>query len=473
MRYRKVIRSLRAGFFGSAAILLAVTGCNKSSPPAPTVESKAESKPASPIIAREPLDWNLETLVRAYEKVGSKNSQWDDPAKNALTLFARFRSGNVETNEPATKIIGTNCDLAIAAGCDDPMIGYLHARYSRQKEHDARAFALAADALERSQYPAIRKFYASLRAAEHIVSKAGRTNTPPEVHKYRMQATTHLTAAITDKSIPIREVDEACHQMLKALDRNSAQYTFCWQRVEPPLTANWPEEPVTWLLKGIAYTKLAWFARGGGYANTVSDQQADLFAQKLTLAQQALETAWQKDPADPRIACAMMTIELGQGRGRGHMEMWFSRAMVLDPNCYDACDAKRYYLEPKWYGSAEEMLAFGRDCVRTKAWGGHVPLVLVDAHAALVGYLDESQRAAYWKQPGVWTDLKAAFERFFELEPNAIGWRHNYAKYAYLCEQWKDLNKQLTYLDNVNYDYFGGEAEFEKMVRLAKEHARK
>jgi len=35
------------------------------------------------------------------------------------------------------------------------------------------------------------------------------------------------------------------------------------------------------------------------------------------------------------------------------------------------------------------------------------------------------------------------------------------------------LNEQIKLLGGVNYDYFGGRAEFDKMVKLAAEHTRK
>lgn len=168
----------------------------------------------------------------------------------------------------------------------------------------------------------------------------------------------------------------------------------------------------------------------------------------------------------------MLTVIMGKSSGRDQMETWFQRAMALDTNFYEACHAKLYFLEPKWYGSAEEMLEFGRECAQSTEWGGRVPLILVDAHRALSGYLAESNRLEYWKQPEVWPDLKMAFDRFFELNPDEISWYHNYAWYAYHGEQWKVLNELLPKLGPVNYDYFGGKEEFDKMVQLAKEHAK-
>jgi hypothetical protein len=84
---------------------------------------------------------------------------------------------------------------------------------------------------------------------------------------------------------------------------------------------------------------------------------------------------------------------------------------------------------------------------------------------------DSEEKSNYWKLPDVWPDIEAAFERFFELNPDAIGYYHNYAWYAYRSEQWNKLNELIPKLGPVNYKYFGGEDEFNKMLRLAKEHA--
>src|SRR5437763_636781 len=150
------------------------------------------------------------------------------------------------------------------------------------------------------------------------------------------------------------------------------------------------------------------------------------------------------------------------------MEQWFKRGNDLNPDYYDIFYAKLYYLEPKWYGSPEDMLEFGRECVASKKWGEHVPLILRDAHEALAKYVAAPDREKYWKQPEVWADLKSAFEKFFKLNPEETGWRHNYAQYAYRAEDWGVLNHQLPLLGYTNFEFFGGQQVFEKMVRAAQ-----
>jgi len=423
------------------------------------------------------LKWNLETLVGDYERHGRRNPKWDESAKASLTSLAETRSLSGSTNAMAAlaKIPGA-VKTAVSNGCDDPMIHYLHLRFVLWSENQtpkerAETYALVAEALLTSQYAPIRKFYAAWRAAETY--NPGGTNMSAEVHRWRRLANRYLNEAVSDKSMPPAEVYEACDSLLEAVKNNQRQYEEFYQALEPTLFRNWPADSALYLLKGRFYTHDAWLARGRGFADKVTEEGWRVFADRLAEAEQALGKAWELNPRDERIACEMMTVELGQGKGRPRMEMWFKRATELNPNYYEAFSSKLYYLEPKWHGSAEDMIAFGRECVNSKKWGGHVPLVLRDAHESLVKYVDKAQQADYWKRPAVWKDIKAAFDKFFELNPTETRWRHNYALYAYRAGQWDELNRQLPLLGEINFDFFGGREKYGQMVQLAKEHARK
>ncbi|MDB6129624.1 MAG: hypothetical protein JWM04_731, partial [Verrucomicrobiales bacterium] len=79
----------------------------------------------------------------------------------------------------------------------------------------------------------------------------------------------------------------------------------------------------------------------------------------------------------------------------------------------------------------------------------------------------------YWKKPGVWDDLHASFERFFELNPEAAGARHNYARAAYQCGKYDAFLEQVALFPNTNFVYFGGKDQFDNMVKTASTRAAK
>jgi len=225
------------------------------------------------------------------------------------------------------------------------------------------------------------------------------------------------------------------------------------------------------LIKGHYFIDLAWKARGSDYANNVAASQWTQFAEKLKKAEAELEGAWELNPKQPLIAEEMMTLELGQGKGRDRMELWFQRAMQLNPNDYRACCQKLYYLEPKWYGSARAELAFGRECVASTNWGGQVPLVLVDAHRAVMDDLPDEKQKDYWLSPTVWEDLKSAYSKYLKTHPKDLLQRSNYAIFAYMSQHWDVLNEQLLLLGPDNYRFFGDEDKISDIVGAAKRHA--
>src|SRR5437867_8002252 len=93
----------------------------------------------------------------------------------------------------------------------------------------------------------------------------------------------------------------------------------------------------------------------------------------------------------------------------------------------------------RWYGSIEKMIQFGRECGTNTNWRGRVPRWRADAYSEALRELSGDDRNGFWTRPGVWTDVRAAFERFFELNPDQVGWRHDYARYAFRCEQWQEF----------------------------------
>ena len=154
-------------------------------------------------------------------------------------------------------------------------------------------------------------------------------------------------------------------------------------------------------------------------------------------------------------------------KGRTRMQQWFNRAITLATNYYDAAKLMSFYLEPRWYGSADEALEFARSCVTSTNMGGRVPLVLADVHHSLAAYQKLKDSPQYWQRSEVWDDVRSAYDRFFALNPDASGYRHDYALDAYLCGHYAEFLAQAKLFPWTNFQYFGGEDKFRQMLTRA------
>ena len=452
---------------GCVLVGLLLAGCNRAHPTTAAERAAAD---------RSRLKWSLSTTVEVYKKAGHTNPEWDEPAEAALTEFARV--GALASDEDALSVLSNNCTIAISAGCDDPMIQYLHLRFPTDDISKAKlteAYGRLAPEMEGSAYPKIRKFYVWLRTHRVVTQAYGYgTNVPQQFLQLGAwsRAESDLMDALSDRTMPPEAAYDACHELLEIWDSSAEHYASLYHACEKKLPWSWKNEPMILLLKGEANIHFAWDARGNGTSDTVSKKSWKIFEDDLEVAEKSLTRAWEINPTKPRIAHEMMRVELGQGQGRERMEMWFKRAMQANSNYYDACAMKLIYLEPKWYGSPKDALEFGRECASNPNWGGHIPLILMDAHMALRSTLtDDAEKANYWKRPEVWEDLKLAFDRFFELNPEETSWYHNYAWYAWQAGQWAEFNATIPKLGYVNYNYFGGREKFDAMVAEARQRA--
>ncbi len=421
------------------------------------------------------LAYNLKTTVEAYNSVGSKSPVWNQAATNCLEIFAEIRAITNGSSAELINKLATGLAKLNASKCNDPLIDYLYTKavycQSHSPSENALAFEHAASALEKSGYPAIRKFYANYWAAYYYAS-LGTNQTKAE--SFLNEASFRLKSALEDNAMPSIEADQACDRIMTITFWPDPGRWNAYSIFEPALTNRWNGTSWELLAKGRAYLTYGWIARGRGYADSVADEGWTSMRHRLEIAADSLEAAWKLNPNDLRICLEMMRVELGQGKGPDRLELWFRRGMKLDPANYDVCYQKLEYLRPRWYGSIDEMIQFGRECTLNTNYAGSVRLLLADAHYEASRELqDESAREAYWKRTNVWPDIQLAFSQFFKLYPKEVGYRHNYARYAAWCGQWQEFEKQVKLFPSTNYSYFGGVERFNQMVKYAAQQTKK
>jgi hypothetical protein len=412
--------------------------------------------------------WLKRTLVDAYDRSGKKNPKWDADARELLRLTAEEWVGKRWYAPSELAPLVSAFRKAEQAGCDDPLILYAGGRfYDNSFRHDQ-----AAQKMEASSYHPVHRAHALLRAAQWYASQAPGPETTRQINRQLDSAIKLLPEIAKDKEVPtaitvalLEKLQEGHRPVLN--DRNAA-----FDKINFELEKAIPNSSVLYTFQGKFYINWAWDARGSGWANTVTEDGWRVFGQRLAQAQTALEKAWQLDPTNSDAATAMITVELGQGHGRDLMEQWFKRAMTTDPDNYQACSNKLYYLEPKWHGSPGEMLAFARECRQGGNWKGRLPFIMVEAHQNLAQY-NRNNPAAYFLQPEVWPDIKSVFEPYLKQNPNAAYERSRYAFFAGACGQWDESHRQFTQLGkDVDQRPFGDAATLEQFRRQAAANAK-
>jgi hypothetical protein len=414
--------------------------------------------------------FNVTTSLSEYNRVGSHNPKWDDDARRALRIYAPPPlAGEVE-------IEGDHAALAAALqrtlhdGCDDPLIVYLalleHA-YADNPSPDelARRYTAAERALLGSGYSTMRKFYGSVRAleadfnarqnADGTVGRPCPGNMAPanawpvgtDVKSSFRHAQDLLLTLLQGTDLPPSLWEDGVDAFLEFASADPDGVALVLEPLAKLFESGELKEPSyrTKLIEGQFWVKYAWQARGGDWANTVTEQGWQLFGERLKKARAALEVAWKLDPTQQEAPREMLNVVLGQGSDDEELDRWFRRANDALPDQYETGRYKLLCLEPKWGGSAEEMIAFGRQCLATHDWASRITMILYQAHYRLAkDYSDNF--VTYWRQPEVWADIHALFEPFLAANPTEYSDRTAYAFCAYNAGEWKVAHEQFEIL---------------------------
>ena len=440
---------------GLAMALGFVAGCAPQPPPPthaqaqvdqPTTEELATDDPAQPWDRPIPQDYPRSfqrridsyafyrrTLDEAYDRVGQRDPKWDEAAKRALERaatswhmsYVEFPRGD-DSARQLLWIAIVACREALAAGCDDPLIRVVEALSAYDfnepnSTENIHRLLPAVAALERSDYPAIRKVWAlSAAAAAAALSEAA---TPEERQGADQTIDLLLKWLAISARADERDVDanfyrESALRLLIQTRRaltNDVEETLAWITAQVQPT---PELEVNWLQARCTFLRsYAWEARGNGYADTVTEEGNRLMQERLDDARRSIERAWTLRPGDALTACCGLDTTIGGSGDRAEMEEWFRRAMTADGDCWRACQSKLYWLEPKWYGSPEEVIAFGRQCGATNNSIAGLTTFEPEAYLLADSGPDNPPGGDFWRSPEVWNRSRSIFDEYLKTRP--------------------------------------------------------
>ena len=228
-------------------------------------------------------------------------------------------------------------------------------------------------------------------------------------------------------------------------------------------------------MEGEALDGWAWDARGGGWANTVTAQRSEEFQSRLGRAETAYTSAWENDHTDGEAACGMIDVMMAGGGEHDQLMQWYHRAVA--GNCSPAVAANMVMnaLQPRWGGSTEELLDFGRDCVKAGDWDHGMPMALIHAHmlAAEAADPEEANRVVwrrYFADPSRFAEIQPVFEEYLRRHPSSLYRRCEYADIAVWSGKWDVAAAQYRTLNHKRCELWSNAADYEASRKEVANH---
>jgi hypothetical protein len=324
-------------------------------------------------------------------------------------------------------------DKAVGAGCTDPLVRGLHARFglvTGEAEADAaaRAREAAADLLS-SGYPDVVKLRAALDATlaagdeaesrkrlDEIAPLFGRCSADPDpvTREESLRAGATLLDAGLQLGVARAEVLNRLTGML--VEAKAGPY--------PGL-----------VLGGIERTAAA---REALHAPGDRDTQAE-FLVGLREAEGLLRRAWRVAPERPEAQTQLITVGTGLGYPRTEIDRWLARAVDAAPDNYDAIRRLAEYLEPTRNGSRDGIDLLTVCTMTWPAWRGDGAFGLVAYEAQVTArYVHMGARP---DDPGVWAEVEHPLKTWQASVPDCRYARTVYALGAVRARQFATADR--------------------------------
>ena len=213
------------------------------------------------------------------------------------------------------------------------------------------------------------------------------------------------------------------------------------QRVLDEWCAVKSESYIPFLLRGCFYVEYAWYIRGGGYADTVSEDAMSGFESKLLLAKDDLEKSFKLNPNDPNSSCDLITVAMGLNYSEEQMEQYYGNAISACSNHFGAALRKFNYLTPKWHGSPSKMIEFATQCASQADKYPYMGFLMVYALNEIHDVAKE--KTNFLGQDDIWPTVEKVYDNFFAKYPNNIQRRFFFARHAFLAKKYDIAIKQF------------------------------
>ncbi|MFN7138935.1 MAG: hypothetical protein ACK4UN_06330, partial [Limisphaerales bacterium] len=326
--------------------------------------------------------------------------------------------------------------------CIDPLVQMVTGIYAVELRESIRRLEKAYTGFQRSKHRA----YPKLFTAVHLASKLH--DEPARVPVLDAAALSFLKEALSDGSLLPDDQTELGEAFLQTWGSSF----FSRHREPVKKIVEEAGNDFRWLalvLEGELQVQAAWKARGGGYANTVTQEKWEQFYEKLALARKAFTQAWKLHPERPLAPARMVYVALSDS-GEQEMLTWFQRTLDAQIDFDQAWSDMRWGLRPRWHGNLKKMLALGISAIESGRFDTDVPRKFFDVVKDIEAEMELKRGERILGESYIWPHLEKMYEGYI-AEPTQAewrkGWQSTYATVAYLAGKYDVSRKQLEALD--------------------------
>ncbi len=312
-------------------------------------------------------------VVTAYTEHSQDPPNARRPGLEFLEAYVRFSSDQPDavTADELSKL----GDVAMAAGSRDPIVMAYHTRAREQLQQLPANDALLKyqaifESLRIGAYPpALVRFQLTVWK-----NKGLRAPRLPDSEMQALRgeafraAEAYLTADGSRTSPAIALAQARATLFPGAMKANDHQglYQACLagRRVHP-----W----ILHMLAGEYYYRLAWEYRGGGFADSVTPEGFAKFNEYLPRAGEHFKRAWFLHPELVEAPAKLIQVANASNTTGWRAEQWFHEAVKAQVDDEDAYKHYAWSLMPRWGGSQEQLVDFGRRCLLSGRWDTSVP----------------------------------------------------------------------------------------------------
>ncbi len=207
-----------------------------------------------------------------------------------------------------------------------------------------------------------------------------------------------------------------------------------------------PESHIAWLVRGAFNIDYAWYWRGSGYANTVSNKAWNRFSEAMQVAFDCLQKSAEINSADPEIYANLLSIAHATSLSGDEFESYYRRTLELVPSHVGVRRTKLSRLLPQWGGSWGQVDAFVHECGKAmQDLGNPLPgFARLRAYSYMESYRDGFEDIM--ERPEVVEERFDFYRQLAEKWPDELETRANYCRMLYTRDQYLDAFEQFEFL---------------------------